>query len=74
MKIRRLLNALAVLLAIGAGALVTATASALIAPEPALAVCENDECEGGDDCEDNPGGNTICAFNGEECKSLGCPV
>ncbi|SHE31238.1 hypothetical protein SAMN05443144_10129 [Fodinibius roseus] len=40
-----------------------------------LPPCENDECESGwfsDDCIDNPGGDTYCAYELDECKTLGC--
>lgn len=34
--------------------------------------CGDSECELGFICVDNPGGNTDCAKDGEECKTLGC--
>lgn len=34
--------------------------------------CENDECELGQFCEDNPGGNTGCAMSGSQCSTYGC--
>ncbi len=62
-------------LAISAGAFGSVSGSAVhtaFAPTSVIAGCEDDECEGGTTCKDNPGGNTECPMEGSGCKTRGC--
>lgn len=34
--------------------------------------CPHDECEGSSRCVDNPGGGTLCNFEGSICKTKSC--
>lgn len=51
-------------------------AESTLGPTPAMAeqagACEDDECEGGSQCDTNEGGNTSCDRVGAGCQTLGC--
>lgn len=49
------------------GSVINATSSNVV-----FASCEQDECEGGDHCQDNAGQETTCSFTGSECVTGGC--
>lgn len=62
---------LAFVLVLGAG---FAVLGSIARPQVAAAAqaCEDDECEAGKTCQDNPDGSTKCAMSGETCQTLGC--
>lgn len=60
---------LALFLAVAAGAVGTALRPVSLA---AATACEDDECERGTTCVDNPDGNTACNRSGSTCKTQGC--
>ena len=55
-------------------AMLGAAAGALLQPASVQADpgCENDECELGRWCRDNPGGSTECGHVGRGCQTIGC--
>lgn len=39
---------------------------------PGPGTCPDDECEGGTTCRDNPGGGTLCNYEGSICRTRAC--
>lgn len=67
-RLKRTAGAFALMAALGGAGLLTGAA---LAPAPAAATCEDDECEGGNRCKINT--TTGCdVVPGGGCKTVGC--
>lgn len=56
----------------GAGVATGFAGMTAAAPHAQATECEDDECEGGRKCQDNPGGRTECGFEGKRCSTDAC--